>query len=181
MIKCSACDTLISVNAHTSKSYCKNCKAEKCITRRNKEFETRKCVECNRQFKVRKYALTRFCNTKCWSNSTRKYKDAFILYREKCQFKFDVIDLPDKFDIDLLNKYGWYQPSNRGNNLNGVSRDHMLSVKDGFMQNVDSKLMSHPANCRLIIHRDNQRKRTKSCITKEDLIKRIENWNFTGN
>ena len=43
----------------------------------------------------------------------------------------------------------------------------MFSVKDGFLNKVDPKIISHPANCRLVLQRENAKKRNKSCITLE--------------
>jgi len=58
-----------------------------------------------------------------------------------------------------------------------VSRDHMLSVKEGFELGIDPKLLSHPANCELMVHNDNISKNKKSSITLEELLERIENFN----
>ena len=94
-----------------------------------------------------------------------------------CQFKFSLNEYPDKFDFDLVKKYGWYSAKNRGNNLNGVSRDHMFSIKEGFLQNIDPKIISHPANCQLLRHEDNFHKKGCKCsITLEELQKRINDW-----
>jgi len=60
-----------------------------------------------------------------------------------------------------------YKASNRGNNLKGISRDHMYSVSQGFQNNVDPTIISHPANCQLLIHTENQSKGDKSKITLE--------------
>ena len=87
-------------------------------------------------------------------------------------------DFPDEFDFDLIKKFGWYKAKNRGNNLNGVSRDHMFSVSEGFKQNIDPYLISHPANCKLIIHNDNQKKKHNSSITLEELKLKIKNWDL---
>ena len=103
-VKCIACDTLVNINAHASKSYCDICRKTKLVN--NIIVEERCCVGCYKQFTVRKYAKTRFCSSKCWSSFTRRYKDDFIAYREKCKFKFDVREFPEKFDISLLDKYG---------------------------------------------------------------------------
>ena len=86
-------------------------------------------------------------------------------------------DYPDEFDFELIEQYGWYKAKNRGNNLNGVSRDHMYSVKEGFLNKVDPKILAHPANCRLIRHNDNVSKGSKSTITLEQLLERIRIWN----
>jgi len=92
------------------------------------------------------------------------------------KFDFNVYEYPNKFDLDLIKKYGWYSASNRGNNLNGVSRDHMFSVKDGFKLKISPDIMKHPANCKLMIHKDNNLKKTNSTITIDELLERIKNW-----
>lgn len=100
-------------------------------------------------------------------------------YRQLCEFKFSLNDYPDKFDFELIEKYGWYSASNRSNNINGVSRDHIYSIKNGFINNVDPKIMSHPANCRLILHRDNQKKKNKSNISLNELKEKIKHWDVS--
>jgi hypothetical protein len=104
--------------------------------------------------------------------------EGFKRYRQLCEFKFSLKDFPTKFDFTLVEKFGWYQASNRGNNLNGVSRDHMFSIKEGFLNNVDRKIISHPANCALLLHTDNSRKKDKSSISLQELMERIKNWNI---
>ena len=84
---------------------------------------------------------------------------------------------PEEFDFELIKRYGWYKAKNHGNNLTGISRDHMVSIKYGFEHNVDPKIISHPANCKLMIHSENVRKYNKCSITLEELLVRIENWN----
>lgn len=99
-----------------------------------------------------------------------------VRFRQLCEFKFSLNDYPDKFDFKLIEQYGWYKAKNRGDNLGGVSRDHMYSVKDGYINNVDPKIIAHPANCKLVRHYDNSKKKDKSSITLEELKKRIEEW-----
>ena len=85
--------------------------------------------------------------------------------------------LVEKFNFDLIREYGWYSPSNSSNpNLNGVSRDHMISVQYGFENGIDPKIISHPANCRLILQTENFKKRNNCSITIEELIDRIDRW-----
>lgn len=101
-------------------------------------------------------------------------KEPFRLYREKCSFSFNVYKYPDKFDLDIIKKYGWYSPKNsKFPNLNGISRDHQFSIADGFKQNIDPSYIRHPANCILLRHTDNQKKWAKSSISLNDLMKRI--------
>lgn len=102
--------------------------------------------------------------------------DDWHRYRLDCAFKFNVFDYPNYYDLTLIEKFGWYSAANRGNNLSGVSRDHMYSVKDGFRNNVDPSIISHPANCCLMLHKDNNEKKTKSSITLEELIEKIKNF-----
>ena len=97
-------------------------------------------------------------------------------YRSACSFKFSLNDFPEEFDFSLIEKYGWYSAANRGNNLNGVSRDHMISIMYGFKNGIPAKIISHPANCTLMRHNDNVSKSTGCSITLEELKLRIEEW-----
>lgn len=101
-----------------------------------------------------------------------------ILYRHECDFKFKIEDYPEYFDLSLIEKYGRYSPRNKGNNLNGISKDHLLSINDGFKNKIDPKIISHPANCILRRHKENQSKGFKSFITLNELLKRIEEFNL---
>ncbi len=105
-----------------------------------------------------------------------QYDGTFQTYKLNCRFCFNLRNFPDEFDFQLIKKYGWYKPSNRGNNLGGVSRDHMVSIKYGFLNTIDTKVISHPANCRLIIHNDNVSKGKKCFITIDQLNDRIRIW-----
>lgn len=107
-------------------------------------------------------------------NKSKKY--GFELYRLRCQFNFNLKDFPNKFDFELIKKYGWYSPTNKKNNLKGVSRDHMLSIKDGFINNIPPYIIKHPANCRLILHSQNSSKNSKSIISLDELVDKINKW-----
>lgn len=98
------------------------------------------------------------------------------LYSYQCRFTFSIRDYPNQFEYasKLIKEHGWYSASNRGNNLNGCSRDHLYSVSDGFINSVDPKIISHPANCQVIPHRKNQSKNKKSVITLDELHERIK-------
>ena len=100
----------------------------------------------------------------------------FAKYKQDTMFKFNLADYPNEFEFKLIEQYGWYKPRNRGDNLGGVSRDHMLSVRDGFNKGINPKLLAHPANCRLMIHNENISKNKKSILTENELLIRIEEW-----
>ena len=97
-------------------------------------------------------------------------KGDFRVYKELCSFKFNVYNYPDYFDLSLIDKFGWYSASNtKKPNLNGISRDHEISISEGFRLNIDPKIISHVANCKLLQHTINQRKNTKCSLTLNEL------------
>jgi hypothetical protein len=109
-------------------------------------------------------------------SEARSKRSALTNYRADCRFKFDLKQYPNEFDFDLIREHGWYSPANKMNNLYGVSRDHMVSVRYGFDNGIDAKLISHPANCRLMLHSQNVAKYSECSITIEDLKERILTW-----
>lgn len=132
----------------------------------------RNCLHCNNEFITRR-SEAKFCSKQCWTNNVKQNRTAFENYKAKCLFEFDIKTYPEYFDLSLIKEHGWYSPSNKGNNLNGISRDHKFSIKQGFIENIDPYYISHPANCELIFHKQNQSKRTNCSITFEDLKKQI--------
>jgi hypothetical protein len=143
-------------------------KRRKKITYDQKKF----CLHCDIPLPDKKTG--KFCSINCWVQNVAQNRTAFQNYKSKCQFVFDIKEYNDIFDMSLVHQYGWYSPSNKGNNLNGVSKDHLFSVKQGFVENVDPYYISHPANCNLVLHKDNQRKRAKCSISLEELIEKVE-------
>lgn len=94
-----------------------------------------------------------------------------MIYRDACTFKLDgIIDRIVGFD--LLQKYGMYSKKNP----NGVVRDHRISINYGFINEIDPKIISHPANCEFLQHKDNARKTFTNSITFEQLLEDIEKW-----
>lgn len=151
----------------------------------------RECAMCGTKFishrKLKKYLCSDECKKKSLDvdrgvgyNVEHGYKTKEVsglpYYRNSCGFGFNMADFNDEFDFELIRKHGWYKPTNRGNNLGGVSRDHMYSVKDGYTNKVHPDIMAHPANCRLMIHSDNISKNYRSSITLVQLLERIAWW-----
>jgi len=137
----------------------------------------KRCKHCNKIIPYRKRNNT-FCNIDCKKEYQEKNMDILKLYKKKTKFNFSLNNYPEEFDFKLIEKYGWYSPSNsRKPNLNGVSRDHMISVVDGFNNNITPELLAHPANCKLMIHTNNISKNSKSSITIDELKERIKKWN----
>jgi hypothetical protein len=108
-------------------------------------------------------------------------KEGIERYRQLCEFKFGVKSYPEEFNLKLIQEHGWYQASNRGNNIDGVSRDHIISVKFGFENDIDPEIIAHPANCRLMRHTSNQKKNSDSDMSLEELKEKIKLWNKKHN
>lgn len=152
-LNCYICDKVFITKSFIGKMKCSSCRE-----RIEKEEENRK-LENIRIIKERSENL-------------------ISTYRTMSLFKFSLKDFPDEFDFDLIRKYGFYSPKNKKNNLGGVSRDHLVSVKYGFENNVDPRIIGHPANCELRIHNENISKGTKCKISLEDLMERIKRWDI---
>lgn len=94
-------------------------------------------------------------------------------YRRSCSFRFKLDTYPDEFDCSKPMYSGKRNPD-----INAYSRDHMFSVADGHRLNIDPKLIAHPANCRLIRQSLNLTKSHNSCISLDDLMSRIKEWDM---
>jgi hypothetical protein len=144
-----------------------------------KELICKQCKHCDSIFETYKKNKL-FCSTSCSIHSKnaplRAKRTEWQNYRADCQFRFSLNDYPDEFEFQLIEQHGWYKASNRGNNLTGVSRDHMVSCKYGFENNIPFDHIRHPANCKLITHKENSSKNKKNSISYKELLKRIEAW-----
>lgn len=134
--------------------------------------KTKICPHCGNGFTGR----LKYCSEGCRVAEKRKHLSEYQLYRTRCQFNFSLKDYPTKFDFVLIEKYGWYQAKNRGNNLNGVSRDHAISIKFGWEHQISPDIIAHPANCVLMKHSENKHKNTNCSLTLEELLERIKQW-----
>ena len=132
-------------------------------------------------FSVGKNVKKRYCSDVCRQTKTNETKRKNLTelhkYRLDCKFTFSLNTYPNEFDFDLIRTHGWYKATNRGNNLNGVSRDHMISIMYGWRNKIPSEIIAHPANYQLLRHNDNISKYTTPSISLEELTLRIEKWN----
>lgn len=135
------------------------------------------CKECG-ELLNHKIKNRTFCKIICKRAFDKKNMTELNFYKSQCSFDFNLNDFKEEFDFELIKKFGWYSAKNRGNNLGGVSRDHMYSINEGFKKKIDAKIISHPANCKLMIHNDNSKKWTNSSITLDELENRIIKWNL---
>lgn len=183
----------------TEKEYIKQCYRKTCsnncahklsvvntdITEKNKSisstYQTKKevlykiCEFCGKTFEA-KHKNAKYCCDKCRKNSKSKNIKFSSKYKNLCAFTFALNDFPDEFDFNLINEYGWYKAKNHGDNLNGISRDHMISKDFGFENLIDPYIISHPANCKLLQQTKNASKGSKNSLTLDELLKRIKFW-----
>ena len=138
--------------------------------------QDRVCVYCNKTFKCLPSKVKKFCNNECKMNFIKKDWTKKQNYYSECRFKFNVYHYPEKFDLKLIEKHGWYKAKNWGDNPNGVSRDHRISINYGWENGIASEIISHPANCILMLNSDNIKKNRKCEIELERLIEEIEKW-----
>lgn len=52
----------------------------------------------------------------------------------------------------------------------------MYSIMEGYKNNIDPKIISHPANCKLMIHNENVSKNFRCSINIIDLKEKIIKW-----
>lgn len=187
--KCTLCGLSLEYTKRSNKFCSRSCAAT--WNNSNKDYSTfkpgpakhgsisKQCAWCNSTFdtksKKRKFCSSR-CATECKNAPRRANRTEWQNYRADCQFRFSIKDYPTEFEFDLINQHGWYSASNRGNNLTGVSRDHMVSCRYGFENNLPVEHIRHPANCKLIIHTENSSKNKKNSITYDELLSRIKLW-----
>jgi hypothetical protein len=99
------------------------------------------------------------------------------IYKEQCDFNLAGC-IENVRGYDLLVKHGMYH---RKTNPGGVVRDHRISVNYGYKNNIDPKIISHPANCEFLLHSQNAKKSFKNSCTIENLLDDITKWDCEGN
>ena len=141
----------------------------------NTSFKNSVCGEYSKiYFKSCRICLTKFTS----KNATRFYCDLcskidYDYYR----FKFNIYDYPHLFDLEKLNEFGFVSfGGKRGGdpNLNGMSRDHRVSTSEAIKYKYDKYYISHPINCELMHHTENNKKKGKSSITYEELVYQVD-------
>lgn len=133
-----------------------------------------KCKFCNDMFTAG--TATQVCNN-CqhlkWNNNKDQYS-----------FKFNIFDYPNLFDLEMLQQIGWvaFGGKRGGNkNRNGLSRDHKISVNDAKKFSYDPYYISHPLNCELMPHIQNNKKKSKSSISYRELVKLVDDFDGSSN
>jgi len=107
-----------------------------------------------------------------------KDKSDYEIYFKQAEWCEKMFDRASDVEILLLREYGVF---NNKTNTKGVVRDHIYSRKSGFENGVFPILLRHPANCGIITHSDNVKKKTSRYIDKDghtidELFLRIETY-----
>ena len=150
------------------------------IFRRPTQIYKLSCLFCKKEFEVTASNKNqKYCNLICKKSSLApiNQKQKLAAYRRECAFRFNLADFPEEFNFSLIKEHGWYSPKNKKDNLGGVSRDHIISVKFGFENNIAPDIIAHPANCQLLIHNKNVSKYSNCYMTIDELKKKIIKWN----
>lgn len=133
------------------------------------------------------YSKCKHCTKLSCLRHTRKYcVDCSPLYdetyRQRFKFTFNVYKYPDLFDIQHITNVGWYSRGGTAGNWNpdGLSRDHKVSVSDAIKNGFDPYYISHPMNCEIMTWLDNNKKKSRSSILYEDLVKLVDNYESTN-
>lgn len=100
--------------------------------------------------------------------------DDYEIYFDASSFKHGFKTNNEK-EIKLLEEYGVF---NSKSNTKGCVRDHLLSRRYGFENNIPTWIISHPANCEIVLHSENVRRSSTNDnqLKLDELLKRIENW-----
>lgn len=111
------------------------------------------------------------CDDKSISRIKRKYCDEHIdLYhrkeRERFAFTFRLENYPQLFNIENIRKIGLYHPKK---NVDGLLRDHRISINDAIKYRYDPFYIKHPLNCMIMTQRENSSKNIKSSISYNEL------------
>lgn len=186
---CRKCENEFITYISDDRSFCsKSCSASynnegRTLSEKTKNKISETLKKKPKKEKQKKHRLCKICNTnyvnvkhkRICNNCKLEY---YEYYRPSCVFNFDPYDFPEEFDLMLVEEHGWYSPSNKGDNLYGISKDHKFSVMEGFRNNIDPKIISHPANCELMLFSNNSIKKDNSSITLDELQERIKLWDM---
>lgn len=155
-----------------------------------KQFPQKVCIVCGNHNITRR----KTCSDACYSTyHTRKCKKCGLIetttgnfqseycvfcnpstaYRLLCKFTFNLKSFPNEFDLQLLDIHGMFHPKH---NRHGVSRDHIISINYGKIHRIDPKIISHPANCQLLLQSENSKKHVSNGISFNKLLEKIEHW-----
>lgn len=165
------------------------------LNRSEESYQIRYCLHCNaalssgrqkycnqdcvRQLKLscRKASICVVCNKQFQSAGSNKrcpsHRHMVVLgNRAPYEFKFNVFDYPNLFDIELLKTKGFKSCANP----NGLVRDHKVSIFEARKEGYDPYYISHVMNCQLLTANANSKKSKSSSLSYEVLQKLVDDF-----
>ena len=104
---------------------------------------------------------------------TTQNKESIAAYRYKARFIFSTsTDLIYVKGYSLLQEHGWYSKTNP----NGLVKDHRVSIKYGYDNNICPSIIGHIANCELLPFSINAKKSKNCSISLDQLHTEISNY-----
>jgi hypothetical protein len=129
------------------------------------------------------FKTCKYCKNIFTSNQPRKRicKSCIIINHRAIdifRFMFNVYDYPELFDLSLIETHGWFSQGGKHKKKNpfGVSRDHKVSVSEALKHGYDHYYITHPLNCEIMLHSENNRKKHRSSISYQELIKMVDEY-----
>lgn len=125
------------------------------------------CIHCSNTYVSRH--KQRYCN---------EHKSVYKSKRFQYMFTFNIYNYPKLFDLNLLDEMGFYAPGGKSGhyNINGLARDHKISISEAIKNNYDPFYIKHPLNCQLLTQAENKKKGTRSSISYSELVKIVDQY-----
>ena len=175
-----SCSTTFTNKARAPKSQVTKDKISNSLKRRN-VLKLKPSFEIVGPFTKVNHTKCAHCGIISVTRIVKKYcADCSHIYgaepRNRCNFTFNVYTYPELFNLVELNQVGFYAPRGKSGrwNPNGLSRDHKVSVNESLRYNYDPFYITHPLNCELMPHKENNKKKTNSSITYSQLVTAVD-------
>lgn len=130
----------------------------------------KKCPICKDRFSVYPSQATRKTHRKKFEELgywvPLEDKTDYEIYFNEANWKERLYDMVEGDEKILLETLGVFHAKT---NSKGVVRDHMLSRRTGFEEGIFPEIMRHPANCQIITHSDNVKKKKTRYVDKDVL------------
>lgn len=133
--------------------------------------ETRSIISKKSSQKFTEEYKERLYESGLWTRPEEK--SDFEIYNELSNWIKPMWDIAE--NQNLLEHGIWHPTQNR----NGVVRDHIVSRKFGFDNGVFPEILRHPANCSIMLHKNNSSKGPKSGLTLYELFDKIKKYQGT--
>jgi hypothetical protein len=78
----------------------------------------------------------------------------------------------------MVTSIGFFQRNtdNMAENIHRLSRDHKISVYEAIKNNYEPYYITHPINCEIMPWIENNKKKTKSSLKYDDLVRMVDEY-----